>query len=70
MGGVLSRSPNIWSKSHIVFGTVDGVSSTSPEPKNETVRKASPDPGVGLESVNPRIITETPISPGKYVRTP
>ncbi len=63
--GGLSRSPSTWCKSHNVFGTVDGVSSTSPEPKNESVRKGSPDPGVGLEPLNP---AETPVSPGKTIK--
>jgi hypothetical protein len=39
--------------SHSANVTVDGVSSTSPEPKSETVRKASPDPGIGCLDVVP-----------------
>lgn len=48
-----------------IIVTVDGVSSTSPEPKPETVRKVSPDPGVGLPPIEEnalKIMSEPTVS--------
>ncbi len=43
LDGEIHGSLDASSSSHGALIFVDGVSSTSPEPKSETVRKASPD---------------------------
>jgi len=68
VGAVKSRASYRWtSKSQSVF---DGVSSTSPEPKTETVHKVSPDSGIGhgslaTEPLPPATSNEPQISPGE-----